>query len=138
MHLRTSLILATILTGACTSVAPDTGDVPRLTDKVTVAVFDSTKRPVSTSVMTFTSAAQVPGPYRTLARLNVIAKSQEEAVALNAISYRARQLGAMGLILLPQEQPYTSWNASATDKNLRNFRAEAIVIESGRAAPGAK
>jgi len=139
MRFGAGLILFTILTAGCsTSVAPDTGDVPRLAYKVTVAVFDATKRPASTSLMTFKNEAAVPGPYRTVARLNVFAKGQEEAVALNAIAYRARQLGAMGIIILPQEAPYTTWNASATDKNLRNFRAEAIVIESGRAAPGAR
>ena len=118
------LTLSSLIITGCAGKPPAAANVT----KVTVAIYDVTPRTASTELTVYQTAEAVTRPYRSIALINALDKTQAEAQVLDAICARARELGAQGLIVLPPQQPYRGWPASATDQNLRNFRAEAIVF----------
>jgi hypothetical protein len=77
---------------------------PRYAKSVSVVPFGPvSSRPVNPEFQIFPSAADVKRPYRILALVCRHAKPQDQGLMLTAIAWRAQQLGADAMILLPPE-----------------------------------
>ena len=77
------------------------GDVPmRYAANVQVVNYESIVRPPAKTIQIFDSPSQIKQPYHVIGLLLRPGKSNDEALILKALIWRARQLGADGVILL--------------------------------------
>ena len=73
----------------------------RYAKEVQVIPLDTAKRAITPSVQIFESAADVQRPCHKIALLSRPGHRGDEGLIVNALAWRARQLGADGLVLLP-------------------------------------
>ena len=113
------ILLAALLLTACHSYDVN-GDKPvRYAKDVQVALFDSTPRAVSKTVQVFDDANDIKRPYHKIALLSRSGHREDEALIDNAFAWRARQIGADGVLLLPASRGWPDFQ----------FRANAIVFD---------
>lgn len=95
------LCLAGLLAAGCTTTVDPYAPV-RYGDSVQVVSYDSTPRPFNPSVQVFSSPAALQGrPYHLIAELYRGGWPNDQPLIMNALIWRAKSLGADGVILLP-------------------------------------
>lgn len=129
------LLLASILiTCGCASNpsnAPQAKEKkPKHYSRVKVAIYDTTPRTATTQLDYFAEGTTIPKQHKVIALLTCEGAAHEEGEMVNAINFRARELGASGVIQLRADQPNASvaiahpmWQAP----DRRVFRANAII-----------
>ena len=89
-------------------------------------MYDKTPRPPKEKIEVYD--AKLPGkPYKEIASLTCEGAPREEAVMMEAILYRARHLGADGVIIQPPDR-MAEWNGLGIGHR-RVFRASAILYD---------
>jgi hypothetical protein len=133
------VVLATLV--SCGTPTPPGAEKPvRYAAGVQVALYDSEKRSPTTQLEVYQSEKSIETrPFRIIAMLTRNGHHEDEANIVNAIAWRARQLGAEGLILLPTVEPGRSVSAPFVNideghKGEPIFRAHAIVF-TAKATP---
>ncbi|MGC9944468.1 MAG: hypothetical protein ABSE48_21800 [Verrucomicrobiota bacterium] len=91
---------ATLLLTGCYSYDVNGSRPVRYASGVQVATYDSTPRQPSASVRAFQSPAEVQRPYHVIALLSREGYLRDEGLIVNALVWRAKQMGANGIILL--------------------------------------
>lgn len=93
-------VVARLIVGCSTENNSVNGEnPPHLSNGVQVALYDSEKRIPTTQLEVFlTQEAVKDRPYRIIALLTRKGKREDEGLVMNAIAWRARQIGAEGLI----------------------------------------
>ena len=107
---------------------------PRYGTSVQVVAYDSTPRKVNPDFQVFAREADVPQPFKIIAMVCRNAKPQDQGLMMQAISWRAKQLGADAMIVLPPEATGYSWgmagNFAGGGPNQPIYRAHAVVYTS--------
>ena len=119
------VISGLVLAGCATG--PDSP--PRHMDRVQVLMYDSTKRPMTRQVELYDSAPEKQN--RVIALITCEGAYHEEIVMKKAIIFKARQLGAQGVVWKDPDKA-TAGGGSAYGGSFggrRLFRAEAVVFE---------
>jgi hypothetical protein len=130
--MKTVAILLTALTlCACrTEYVSSTGEpTPRYANEVQVARYDATDRQPTAQLEVFSNPQALGNrPYRVIALLTREGYRRDEGLIMNAIAWRARQIGAEGLI--PEGPVYggSPWAHGRWEQPV--FRALAIVFSS--------
>jgi hypothetical protein len=90
------------------TTSSSTGEkIPRYAGRIQIALYDPTPRQPKPDFEVFADAQSVKRPYRIIALLAHKANPEDEGLMMNAIAYRARKLGADGMIVLPR--PGRGW-----------------------------
>ena len=122
-------ILLACCAGCATTTPVATADKPpRYASRVQVARYDATERSVRPEFAVYADAASVPRPYRIIALVSHNANPEDQALMMQAIAWRARQLGADGMIVLP---PISGgWHADGFGTKSKEpvFSAHAIIF----------
>ena len=100
---------------------------PPRAGRVDIATYDITERAPVKRLDVYESPEKVTQPYSVIALLTCEGAAAEEGMMMNAILYRARQIGAQGVIVLPAERPGLTANLLFAGNDRRVFRANAIV-----------
>ena len=130
MKPRLQLLVIALILSACSTAPKQAADQPiKHADRVKVATYDSSPRPASARLDVYdlsrdAQANPAPKAHKVIALLTCEGGAQEEAEMMNAIMYRARQLGADGVVILPPDRTYGLWSALG---ERRIFSAKAIV-----------
>jgi len=123
------LVLAGALAGCSTPVSENSTDpAPRYASRINVAQYDLTPRSPSLSLEVFDSAEAVKRPYKVIALLSHKAEPNDSAKMMNAIAWRARQLGAQGMIVLKPQDTGIRWNQWGMERAEPIYSANAIVF----------
>ena len=132
------VLLMVALFSACSTTAPDaTGKPPPGVRRVRVAKYDTSNYPATERLHVYSASETIPR-HRVIALLAVEAQPSEEGIYMNAIAWKARQLGAQGLQVLPLQsavngqmtitiKPTPIWGRPNTSVV---FRANALVFEN--------
>ena len=118
---------ALALTGCRTTVAYPEAP-PRYGESVQVIAYDTTPRPFNEAVQVFSNPQDVQGrPRHPIAELEKVGWYRDRALIENALIWRAKSLGADGVILLPPN--FGEFEAVPFGPVGRkfNFRAEAFT-----------
>ncbi|MCG3150280.1 MAG: hypothetical protein PCFJNLEI_03761 [Verrucomicrobiae bacterium] len=140
------MALGLVLAVACsTSKSTHDEDGPlRYADSVQIARFDSENRPPSDNLELFQTAEQIGNrPYKTIALVSRTGLSSNEGLILNAIIYRAKLLGATGLIPAAEIEKEHDKNTVNIRVGFRHFgdgpskafRYFALVFETAAKSP---
>src|ERR1700733_4908307 len=134
-------IIVFVIAGCTTTPAPAGAEKPvRYASAVQVARYDSENRTPTASLEMFPSIEAVgQRPYRIIALLTRGGNREDEGLIMNAIAWRARQLGAEGLIAInDSKNPLINVNTTVRvggwpssdsgNKEKPLFRAYAIVF----------
>ena len=97
---------------------------PTRAGRVKIASYDSVSRQPTHSLEVYDTPQQIPRLYKVIALLACEGAAHEEGMMVNAINYRARQLGANGVIVLPTDR---SGAVFSPQSDRRVFRRKAIV-----------
>ena len=102
MKTKLSFILSIlfVLTGCETTSTNIANPVPRYGKSVQVAQYDQTPRNINPDFEVFASEASVRRPFKIIALVSRHANLQDEGLMMTAIAWRAKQLGADGMIVL--------------------------------------
>jgi hypothetical protein len=96
------------------------GDKPvRYANDVQIVLLDSTSRTITKSIQIFETPDDVKRSYHKIALLSRSGHREDEALILNAFAWRARQIGADGIIMLAPSRGWPDFQ----------FRANAIVFD---------
>ncbi|MGD1086272.1 MAG: hypothetical protein ABSA47_16170 [Verrucomicrobiota bacterium] len=122
-------ILLVMIAASCSTTPKDESGKPVVhANRVKIVMYDSKERTRSTSTEVFdlSRGGKAPiRPYKVIALLTCEGTVNEETDMLNAIIYRARQLGADGLVIRP---PARTFGLLWTDLGERRlFSGQAIV-----------
>lgn len=101
------------------ATVPSAGDPPvRYVQYIKVANYDSSTHPATSKLTIF---REVPNlKYHTIATLTVSGTADKEGALVNALAWKARQLGADSIIILTPSHPHRDeWI----------FRADAILTD---------
>ena len=126
MKSSTFLVLSVLLMGCTTASVNSADPAPRYAGRIKVAIFDASTRPATTSLEVFD--APPARPHKVIALLSHKAEPQDSALMLNAIAWRARQLGAQGLIVLPPQETGYRWNQWGAERGEPVYSGNAIVF----------
>lgn len=140
--MKTSLILISglLLFEGCASDAPQAAveKPPRFEDKVEVLIYDDTPRP-PTAHLDIYEDNKPERKYKVIALITCEGAPKDEAPAVTAIFYRARQIGAeavMGADTVTTEQENSplllgrnAWGFAGAGGARCVYRAKAIVYE---------
>ena len=130
------LLLFMLVGCASPSTQKDAEKPPPKAARVELVVYDPTPRQ-KTSRLDVYDKAPPQRPYKVIALLTCEGAVDQEAVMTTAILYRARQLGADG-VMTAEAQGYKEvdvvigrpgWRFGRSDNNRCIFRARAIVYE---------
>ena len=101
------------LAGCAAPPVSRNGEPPvRYAAYVKVAIFDTTERPATDKLSVYREKPAFK--YHTIATLTIDGELEKEGALINAIAWRARQLGADGIIVLPPLHPHRNqWIISA-------------------------
>lgn len=125
-----TLLLFTTLLTSCSST-PDPNGPPRYADRLKIAVFDATPRAATSSVDVFDETTKVTRPYKIIAQLGRNAKPTDSSLIINAIAWRARQMGADAIILLPAQSTgwkvNNRWGNPSVEQTEPIYNANAII-----------
>ena len=117
-----------LLACGCRSTPPDPNAPPRYADKVQVISYDSTPRPFNPNIQVFSGYGAMQGRSRhPIADLMKMGWPNDQALIMNALIWRAKSLGADGVVLLPPR--FAAWVSIPFGRVGRqfNFQAEAFV-----------
>ena len=85
-----------------TKVGQDQNAPPRYAESVQVITYDSTPRPFNPSITVFYNFAGLENrPRHPIAELDKVAFPNDQALVRNALIWRAKSLGADGILMLP-------------------------------------
>ena len=105
----------------------------RYANSVQVTALDSTLRPFSKTIEVFQNADELKTqPYRKIALLSHSGWPNDEALLNNALIWKAKSLGATGVILLPPSRIGYQFNLFAHTGVSYNYLAQAIVFTTGK------
>lgn len=107
------LFVIMVATGCSSPPESRNGEAPvRYAQYVKVATFDTTVRPATDKLTVYREKPAFK--YHTIATLTIDGELEKEGALINAIAWRARQLGADGIIILPPLHPHRDqWIISA-------------------------
>ncbi len=95
------ICLAGLLAAGCATTTDPYAPV-RYGDSVLVVSYDSTPRPFNPNIQVFSNPAMLQGrPYHVIAELSREGWPNDQPLLMNALIWRAKSLGADGVILLP-------------------------------------
>jgi hypothetical protein len=95
------ICLAALLAAGCTTTVDPYAPV-RYGESVQVVSYDSTPRPFNPNVIVYSTPAALQGrPYHAIADLYREGWPNDQALLMNALIWRAKSLGADGVVLLP-------------------------------------
>jgi len=117
------IALAALLAG-CTTPGPDTP--PPHMSRVKVLMYDHTPRTM-TAKLDFCNRPPTK-PHKVIALITCEGAYHEEVVMMEAIHFKARQIGADGVIRADTAQATTGSGPAAGGRSL--YRAEAFVYET--------
>ena len=120
-----------LLTGCATPPAQvaNSNDPPvRYARYVQVATFDATPRPATTKLNVLQDAPTQK--FHPIAQLTIDGESENEGKLINALAWKARQLGADALLMLPPvgQRKYSGFGVP--EGTHWAYRAQAIVFDS--------
>jgi hypothetical protein len=131
------LVTVTALTGCATNSSQKANDKkPPYANNVQILMYDSAPRPKTDHVDVYDT--KLPGkPYKVIALMTYEARPDEEIVVTRAVLYRARQMGAQGVIdattvLTNQQDPLVFGSRGGFGGGSKTrcvFRFQAIVYE---------
>jgi hypothetical protein len=123
-----SLGVAVLLACGCRSAPPDPNAPPRYGEKVQVISYDSTPRPFNPNIQVFSGYGAMQGRSRhPIADLMIVGWPNDQALIMNALIWRAKSLGADGVVLLPPRYAeFVSVPFGRVGRQF-NFQAEAFV-----------
>jgi hypothetical protein len=118
-----------LLTGCHTYDVNGTTPV-RYANTVQVISLDSTQRPFSKAIEIFQNPDELHGrAYRKIALLSHEGWPNDETLLVNALIWKAKSLGADGVILMPSTRNGYEFNAFAHSGVSYTFHAQAIVFD---------
>lgn len=118
--------------GCRTSSTENPADpAPRYASRINVARYDITQRQPSTAFTVYDESTAITRPFKIIAYLSHGAKPSDSAAMLNAIAWRARQLGADGMVVLQPEDTGFSVNQFGGGHRQPVYRANAFVFTDG-------
>lgn len=123
-----TLCVAAIVAAGCASSTPDPNAPPRYGTSIQVVSYDSTPRPFNPDIQVFNNPNDVQGrPRHPIAQLVRVGWPNDQALIQNALIWRAKSLGADGVILFPPQ--YGGFVAIPFGPSGRqySFQAEAFV-----------
>ena len=137
MKILFALLVSSLILTGCHSYDVNSSRPVRYANGVKVLEYDHTQRAPSPTIQIFDRFNPAPAHYVALASLSRMGYLQDESLIDNALTWRARQLGANGIILLPPEQ--SDYSAGFAIANANGgfatggssqpvFRAVAILI----------
>jgi hypothetical protein len=129
-NLKHFAALPVLLLCACQHLAGDAAGDVLYENKVQVAIYDTAPRSPTASVAIITRQEAAIRPHRVIAELTVQGDARDEGLLVNALTSRARKLGAEALIRQPDASPfgdYGQWTLGGRDRLQRVFRAQAIA-----------
>ena len=96
------------------------GEAPvRYSKEVQIVQLDSAPRAITKTIQIFETATDVQRPYHKIALLTRSGHREDEGLIFNAFAWRARQLGADGIIILPAAHGWPDYQ----------FHAQAIIFD---------
>lgn len=128
--MKTVIMLATLALLVGCSNTPSTpisssGDPPvRYAGKVQVATFDSSPRPPTIKLVVIQETPTQK--FHVIAQLTIFGKTQDEGRLANALAWKARQIGADALLMLPRVR---QTGAFGIPNDRCVLRANAIVFD---------
>jgi hypothetical protein len=99
---------------------------PRYASRIKVAQYDLSPRAPNRSLEVFD--APPTRPHKVIALLSHKAEPNDSAAMMNAIAWRARQLGADAIIVLPPQETGIRWNNWGVERGEPIYSANAIVF----------
>lgn len=128
-------VLLALLSLGCATTSQEGAERPvKHAERVKVLMYDSASRKPTTRLdiydtsRTTAQTNQILRVHKVIALLICEGGVDEEPEMVNAINYRARQLGADGVVILPPDRTGSIWSAFGAR---RIFRANAIVYAEG-------
>lgn len=120
-------VASALLLTACRSIPANSNDpAPRYARRIKVAQYDLTTRTPTLSLEVFDTAPA--RPHKVIALLSHKAEPNDSAAMMNAIAWRARQLGAHGLIVLKPQETGMRWNHWGMERGEPIYSANAIIF----------
>jgi hypothetical protein len=127
MRANLIFLVSVLFFAGCASAPVNSADpAPRYASRIKVAIYDLTPRTPTTSLDVFD--APPSRPHKVIALLSHKAEPNDSAAMMNAIAWRARQLGAQGMIVLPPQDTGVRWNNWGMEKGEPIYSANAIVF----------
>jgi hypothetical protein len=121
---------------ACNSYDVNGTSPVRYASSVQIITLDSTKRPFSKSIEVIQTKDDLHGrAYHKIALLSHEAWPNDENMVINALIWKAKSLGADGVILLPRSSNGYEFNPFAHSGVKFNYEAQAIVFEQSNPTP---
>ena len=115
----------------CETTQPSNVEKPvKSAGRVKVALYDSSSRNPTRELDVYNSESQIQKPHRIIALLTCEGPAHQEGELVNAINYRARQIGANAVIVLEADRPNEKLlfsNPIFQPADSRVFRAQAVV-----------
>ena len=112
-------------------LAPNATPAPRYGNRIQVAQYDTTSRPINPNFEVFAREEDVPRPFKIIALVSHSANPQDEGLMMTAIAWKAKQIGADGMIILnPHSGGWKSeqiGNFGGGKSEEPIFRAHAII-----------
>ena len=128
-------LLAALLSSGCATTSQEGAERPvKHAERVKILMYDSESRRPTTHLDIYDSSrpadqtSQVIRAHKVIAKLMCEGAADEEPEMVNAINYRARRIGANGVVILPPDRTGSIWSAFGSR---RMFRANAIVYTEG-------
>jgi hypothetical protein len=121
------LLIGAVVISGCATTGPDGERVPRFAKRVEVVTYDASPRP-RTKQLDIYDVKRPTKAFKEIASLTCEGAPDEEAVMTEALLYRARMLGAEGVLIVAPERTveWTGFGGSGR----RVFRCKAIVYET--------
>lgn len=124
-------MLAALIVAGCATSSQNPGEKPvKHAGRVKAAIYNSVERTPTTHLDVYSNPQSVERLHKVIALLTCEGAAHEEGELVNAINYKARQLGAHGVVVIPPDRPNEGlviahpWFQPA---DRRVFRANAIV-----------
>jgi len=138
------LCLGGLLLPGC-ATTPDPNAAPRYGTSVQVVSYDSTPRPFNPDIQVYYNPSAVQGhPRHPIAQLVRVGWPNDQALIQNAIIWRAKSLGADGVIMFPPQNGGFVAIPFGPSGRQYSFQAEAFVwpnhiaVQTPSAPPAAK
>ena len=134
--MKTYLVILSLtalsLTG-CHSYDTNSTKPVRYADGVQVISIDSTPRKFSPTLEVFQNADELKGrPYHKIALLSRNGWPDDEGRLINAVIWKAKSIGANGVIMQSPVKGNYEFNAFARSGKRTTYKAEAIVFDASK------
>ena len=127
------IAVAVMLLTGCHSYDVNGTRPVRYANSVLVTVLDSTPRPFSQTIEVFQNTEELKTrPYRKIALLSHSGWPNDETLLNNALIWKAKSLGATGVILMPPGRIGYQFNLFAHSGVSYNYLAQAIVLTADK------